>query len=174
MDEPDQISNHFPTSDSLTGALSRHAFLEASVSEFRKFQRYQHHFALLIADIDHFAEFNQCYSCEVGDQVLQQLVASFLQTLREQDLVGRLGGDEFGILLLENDTDNAQKTAQRLQQNWAALGFKPTQDSAYLTISIGISTPQEEDRSFEQVFLRADHALGIAKQNGGNRVEIEI
>ncbi|MGB9521446.1 MAG: GGDEF domain-containing protein [Anaerolineales bacterium] len=198
MDEATPLSNHYAIYDLLSGALSRRAFLEEAVSEFRKFQRYKHPFAFLIVDIDHFQQYNQRYSIEEGDRTLKQLVTILLQSLREQDHVGRLGGDEFGVLLLETDEDGARKTALRLCQNCSIVGLfgdsenqeqvedqqqkiptlselhlnSPDSGAALpLTVSIGVSMPLDQDQSFEQVFTRADRALNLAKQNGGNRVE---
>lgn len=164
------LPNHYPQYDPLTGALSRRAFLEEAVSEFRKFQRYGHPFALLILDIDRFEEFNRRYSDEAGDQALKHLVAAASQTLREHDLIGRLGGDEFGVLLLETGGESAVKTAERLRQSCSALSFEGEEEAVTLTIKVGVSQALPEDRSFEQVFSRADAALTIARQNGGNDV----
>ncbi|MGB9673641.1 MAG: GGDEF domain-containing protein [Anaerolineales bacterium] len=198
MEENHLLSNHYPLYDSLTGAFSRRAFLEEAVSEFRKFQRYKHPFAFLIVDVDRFQQYNQRFSIEEGDRALKQLVTLLLQSLREQDHVGRLGGDEFGVLLLETDEEGARKTAWRLCQHCTIVGLfgdnkneeqgddpeqkVPTLDELKpnppdseatlpLTVSIGVSMPLDQDQSFEQVFTRADRALNLAKQNGGNRVE---
>ncbi len=203
MDESTPLSNHYAMYDSLTGALTRRAFLEEAVSEFRKYQRYQHPFAFLIIEIDHFQNYAERFNDAQRDHAFRQLTITIAQLLREQDLIGRLGRDEFGVLLLETDEERAGKIAERLRQNCAVLGLNPlspgssneimgTQETITgggdeqetesferhsipaptLTISIGISTPQAEDHSFEQVFTRADQALTFAKQNGGNCVEI--
>lgn len=202
MDESTPLSNHYAIYDPLSGALSRRAFLEEAVSEFRKFQRYKHPFSLLVLAIERFQPANLSSDQEQGDNALKQLVMTFTQLLREQDLMGRLGQDEFGVLLLETDGERAQKTAERLLQYCGLLRLTdvnqevtdPSQTKTssadpqttmkneeneeipldltdIFTISIGISTPLEDDRSFEQVFLRADQALNLAKQKGGNCVE---
>jgi diguanylate cyclase (GGDEF)-like protein len=143
------------------------------VSEFRKFQRYGRPFAFLILDIDEWQAFNQRTSPETADAVLTQLVTAVTQMLREHDRVGRLGGDEFGVLLLETDRQAALRTAERIRQDCAALIFPFGEENYALTLSIGGSLPCAEDLSFERVFLRADQALQRAKQAGRNRVEID-
>ncbi len=157
-----------------SGALSRRSFLDEAVTEFRKFQRYGHPFAFLILDIDDWQAFNDSAGRSTADEVLKQLVTALTQMLREHDCIGRLGADEFGILLLETDAQAARLTADRLRQNCADLSFSVGEQTYTLTVSIGGSLPLAEDTSFEKVFLRADQALQRAKQNGRNRVEIEI
>ncbi len=156
-----------------SGALQRRPFLDEAVTEFRKFQRYGRPFAFLILDIDEWQAFNQRTSPQTADAVLKQLVAALTQMLREHDRVGRLGGDEFGVLLLETDHQAALRTAERIRQDCAALIFNFEEQNYTLTLSIGGSLPRSEDTSFEKVFLRADQALQRAKQNGRNRVEID-
>ncbi len=152
--------------------MSRRAFLDEAVTEFRKFQRYGHPFAFLILDIDEWGAFNERTSPQVAEEILKQLVTALIQMLREHDCIGRLGSEEFGILLLETDRPAAQLTAERLRQNCADLVFSAAEGSYTLTVSIGGSLPLAADQSFEKVFLRADQALQRAKQNGRNRVEI--
>jgi diguanylate cyclase (GGDEF)-like protein len=156
-----------------SGALSRRAFLDEAVTEFRKFQRYGHLFAFLILDIDGWQPLIERTSPAIGDQVLEQLVTALTQSLREHDSIGRLGSDEFGILLLESDRQAARQTAERIRQDCAALTFAVGGETYALTLSIGGSLPLAEDQSFEKVFLRADQALQRAKQNGRNCVELE-
>lgn len=165
---PNPSANHVDPS----GALSRRAFLDEAVTEFRKFQRYGHPFAFLILDIDEWQAFNERTSPEIADKVLIQLVTALTQMLREHDCIGRLGSDEFGILLLETDRQAAQRTAERIRQDCANLVFNVEGQHYTLTLSIGGSLPTAEDRSLEKVFLRADQALQRAKQNGRNCVEI--
>jgi diguanylate cyclase (GGDEF)-like protein len=171
MSQPkSSLPNSFPLRDELTAALSRRAFLEEAVSEFRKFQRYGHPFALMIFDVDAFGEFNQRHGAESGDKALKQIVAAAAQTLREHDLIGRLGGDEFGVLLLETSAEGAVKTAERLRLNCAALSYEVAEEPKSLTITLGVSGARPDDRSLEQVFSRADAALAEARKEGGNRV----
>jgi diguanylate cyclase (GGDEF)-like protein len=167
------IDSQFLEQMDWTGALQRRAFLDEAVSEFRKFQRYGRPFAFLILDIDEWQAFNQRTSPETADAVLTQLVTAVTQMLREHDRVGRLGGDEFGVLLLETDRQAALRTAERIRQDCAALIFPFGEENYALTLSIGGSLPCAEDLSFERVFLRADQALQRAKQAGRNRVEMD-
>lgn len=167
------IEWRFPIQMDWTGALQRRAFLDEAVTEFRKFQRYGRPFAFLILDIDEWQAFNQRTSQETADAVLQRLVAALTQMLREHDRVGRLGGDEFGVLLLETDRQAALRTAERIRQDCAALISNFGEQNYALTLSIGGSLPCAEDQSFEKVFLRADQALHRAKQTGCNQVEID-
>ncbi|PWH16554.1 MAG: hypothetical protein DDG59_09310 [Anaerolineae bacterium] len=156
-----------------SGALQRRVFLDEAVTEFRKFQRYGHPFAFLILDIDEWQAFSQRTAPQIAETVLKQLVTALTQMLREHDRIGRLGSDEFGVLLLETDRQAALRTAERIRQDCAALVFSLGEQDYTLTLSIGGSLPRVEDSSFEKVFLRADQALQRAKQNGRNRVELE-
>lgn len=168
----DRISTPSSSSMDWSGALNRRAFLDEAVTEFRKFQRYGHPFAFLILDIDHWQAFSERTSAEIAAEVLKQLVTALTQMLREHDHIGRLGSDEFGVLLLETDHQAALRTAERIRQDCANLIFHVGGENYTLTISVGGSLPLQEDRSFEKVFLRADQALQRAKQNGRNCVQI--
>ncbi|GAB4478046.1 MAG: hypothetical protein Kow0088_17560 [Anaerolineales bacterium] len=170
----EEFSTRSPSSSAdHSGALSRRAFLDEAVTEFRKFQRYGHPFAFLILDIDGWQTLSERASPQGGAEILKQLATALTQMLREHDRIGRLGGDEFGILLLETDRQAALRTAERIRQDCAALTFYVGEQDYTLTLSIGGSLPLAEDRSFEKVFLRADQALQRAKQNGRNCVAIE-
>lgn len=105
--------------------------------------------------------------------MLQRLVAALTQMLREHERVGRLGGDEFGVLLLETDRQAALRAAERIRRDCAALIFNFDEQNYALTLSIGGSLPCADDQSFEKVFLRADQTLPRAKQAGRKRVEID-
>ncbi|MCX8061398.1 MAG: GGDEF domain-containing protein [Anaerolineales bacterium] len=169
----DPISHSSSDPIDWSGALSRRAFLSEAVNEFRKFQRYGRPFAFLVIDIDQWQTFNERTSSDTAGEVLKQLIIALTQMLREHDRIGRLGSDEFGVLLLETDRQAAHRTAERIRQECADLIFHVGGQNYSITLSIGCSLPTAEDRSFEKVFLRADQALQRAKRNGHNRVEIE-
>ncbi len=168
------LSRHFPSQDTATGLLSRRHFLEEAISEFRKFKRYGHPFTFLVLDLDQFDQFYQADEPEVGNLVLKHLAATLSQMLREHDLIGRLGQEQFGILLLQTGHDSALITAERLRETCSRLTFPGKQVALNLTVSIGMSEVKPQDTSFEEVFLRADSALVIAKENGCNQVSVTV
>lgn len=122
-------------------------------------------------DLDHFKEINDLHGHPVGDLVLQELVRACHTALRREDTIGRLGGEEFAILLPETGRDKAMEVATRLCEGLATaevpLNGKP---SIRFTASIGVTTLAQEDISVGTLLGRADHALYEAKRAGRNRV----
>jgi diguanylate cyclase (GGDEF)-like protein len=157
--------------DALTGCVTRRHFLELAQLELARARRHDEEVSLLMLDMDHFKEINDLHGHPVGDLVLQELVRACQTALRREDTIGRLGGEEFAILLPETGRDKALEVATRLCGGLATaevpLNGKP---SIRFTASIGVTTMTHEDMSVGTILGRADHALYEAKRAGRNRV----
>jgi diguanylate cyclase (GGDEF)-like protein len=160
------------STDPLTGALNRRHFWRASDMELHRHHRYFRELAILVMDIDHFKRINDTFGHPAGDMVLRELVNSCVKNLRKSDIFGRIGGEEFAILLVETQAEASVEVADRLRQQLAAKqiivdGGIPIN----FTVSIGVSHARREDESLDDLIKRADAALEQAKSKGCNRVE---
>ena len=169
--EREQELHRLATTDTLTGLPNRRHFLERLAQEIERFQRQHKGAALLMVDIDHFKRVNDSHGHAVGDAVLRQFATLLQQSLRKPDLAGRLGGEEFAILLPGTDLDGALVYAERLRERIASSPCEDEGLSIGYTISIGVSIFRAEDESGDQPLSRADAGLYAAKQKGRNRVE---
>jgi len=161
------------TTDPLTGAKNRRSFLQRFEQELARSQRYGHTLALLILDIDHFKEINDTYGHDAGDKVLKRLVAEAHGILRSTDLFGRWGGEEFIVLLPESDKHQALTVAERLRNNFSKIEVSTESGSLIrFTVSIGMTLVENKDDRLDDVIIKADKALYLAKNQGRNRVVI--
>ena len=154
--------SYLATHDWLTEAFNRRHLLELATTEFKRVCRYGLSLGLLMLDIDHFKSINDEKGHAAGDQALQTVARAIRATVRNCDLVGRYGGDEFIIVLPETDLQGARAIAERLSS---------TLQRANLSASIGIATLERNDQTIDEVINRADHLLLSAKRNGRNRIE---
>lgn len=158
------------TTDFLTGLDNRLAFMQKAEEEFKRAARYKSNFALLMIDVDKFKEVNDTYGHIVGDRVLKNVAQVCKKALRESDIIGRIGGEEFAVLLLESNLNTALVAAQRIREKVQDLVIESDEEKIQVTISIGIGIMENGDRSFDEVFKRADDALYEAKRTGRNRI----
>lgn len=157
--------------DSLTGLPNRRVFMERLELEVARLSRYgQGDTGLMMLDLDHFKQVNDRYGHGVGDQVLKSFGVVLLSLLRRTDLAGRLGGEEFGVLLPGVGLEGTIELAERLRQALAAKTLVAGEDALKPTISIGVTMLVPGD-SANTALNRSDQALYQAKQGGRNRVE---
>jgi diguanylate cyclase (GGDEF)-like protein/PAS domain S-box-containing protein len=157
--------------DPLTGCANRRHFLELAEHELARARRYGEEVSLLMLDLDHFKRINDRYGHQVGDQVLQRLVQVSQATLRAEDTIGRLGGEEFAILLPESENKKALEVAERLCRAIAVTEVNlDGKMQLHFTTSIGVATLTQSDSNVGEVLNRADKALYTAKSAGRNRV----
>lgn len=157
--------------DVLTGCVSRRHFLDVTRLELARSRRHDEAVSLLMLDLDHFKAINDLHGHLVGDLVLQELVRVCTNALRSEDTIGRLGGEEFAILLPETGRDKAMEVAARLCAGIAAAEVRLDGEPAIrFTASIGVATLTTDDFSVGAMLDRADHALYEAKRTGRNRV----
>lgn len=162
---------HEAWTDPLTQVANRRHFLEIARLEFGRCRRYGHPLSLWMLDIDHFKDVNDTYGHHAGDLALQALARASQQALRDWDILGRVGGEEFAVLLPETQSDQALLVAERLRQAVANASTPLGEGhSVDLTVSIGIATAQEDDADVDALFNRADKALYEAKQTGRDKV----
>lgn len=158
------------TTDGLTGILNRSAFLTAGQREIEWVRPIDQVVVLLMVDVDHFKAINDRYGHAGGDLALQHLVATLRSGLREGDLLGRLGGEEFAIVLHTISSEIAEGVAERLRSRVEAERLTFNDRVIEMTISVGFAVRQPTDRSIDQLVARADAALYHAKHSGRNRV----
>ncbi len=161
------------TTDSLTGVRNRRDFLFHGERELARSCRYQQPLAFIMLDIDNFKSINDRYGHPVGDQVLKAVSRCCTDVLRENDIFGRVGGEEFAVALPQTSLAEAANSAERLRVAVAAL-VVPLEDgdSVNATISLGVAELEEGASQFDELFKRADSALYRAKENGRNRFEL--
>lgn len=158
------------TTDSLTGMFNRRHFLEHSEREMQRALRYGRSMAVLIFDVDLFKTINDRFGHAVGDEALKTIAQVAAACLRETDVLGRLGGEEFGVLLPETDAPGAADLAERLRAAIAAAALTANGEAVALSISIGVAMLHPSDTSVDALLVRADQALYRAKHAGRNRV----
>ncbi|MFH0934529.1 MAG: sensor domain-containing diguanylate cyclase, partial [Pseudomonadota bacterium] len=157
--------------DALTGLNNRRHFYELAEQEIVRTRRYGKPLAIMMVDVDHFKAINDTYGHHSGDTVLRQLSNICRQTMREIDIIGRIGGEEFSILLPEASAAQAREAAERLREAVAAAEVQLEADvSISFTVSIGIAALVSEDDGVAAMLRRADVALYSAKHSGRNRV----
>ncbi len=160
------------TFDSLTGLANREHFFHEAHVLFTRAQHQVRALALLVLEIDYFRSINDNYGHQVGDRVLCGVAEHCRQMLRGGDLIGRVGGDEFAILLPDTGLDNAVPLADSLRQSLSELQFEVQKGH---TVSITVSTCAASlhyiDANLDRLYARADQALQHAKEAGRDRVE---
>jgi len=155
--------------DDLTGALTRRGFVAQAEREMARCRRYSRPSALLMLDIDHFKSVNDTYGHATGDQVLHQMAMIAELTLRPTDVFGRLGGEEFAVLLPETDRDEAVLVAERLRQAIANHPMRlPSGSTLHVTASFGVAALGDAFASVPAWLESADKMLYAAKSGGRN------
>lgn len=158
--------------DRLTGLLNRGAWEALAIAEFERHRRYQHPCALVMFDIDHFKQVNDTHGHPVGDDVIRHTAAVIQGSLRATDLGGRYGGEEFGLILPETDSDGAMLFAERLRAQIEAAVVATHGLEIRYTVSLGVAPLKPEILDYMQWLEAADHALYDAKHNGRNQVRL--
>ena len=157
------------TIDDMTQIWNRRYFMNAAEEEFERAQRYESEFSFLMVDADHFKKVNDEYGHAAGDAVLINLAKVMQNSVRKVDVVGRLGGEEFAILLPNTPEQEALALAERIR---VAVENTPAEYQEHvlpITISIGLSSFRQQDKHLDQLIQRADKALYQAKHQGRNR-----
>jgi diguanylate cyclase (GGDEF)-like protein/PAS domain S-box-containing protein len=155
------------TTDPLTGLANRGRFFAIATAEIKRAERYERPLAVIMVDIDFFKRINDAYGHEVGDLALREFANLCRTIARRQDIVARLGGEEFGLLLPETDRAEALALADRLRLAVEALRSDGL--PAPMTISVGVSEVFLGEVTVDAALARADQALYIAKRSGRNR-----
>lgn len=154
------------TEDSLTGAINRRMMENKLMEQITEAELKGEKFAILFLDLDNFKEYNDRYGHQRGDEGLMSFVLTVKETLKEDDLLGRYGGDEFISLLPKTDIDRAIEVANRMLD-----GVRENELLQGLTTSIGIGIFPDDGKDLVGLVRSADNACYLAKEKGGNRVE---
>ncbi|WP_269386467.1 sensor domain-containing diguanylate cyclase [Hoeflea alexandrii] len=164
---------HMASADPLTGQLNRRAFLESLEREWHRAIRYKTELSLLMFDLDRFKSINDTYGHDLGDQVIRGFCELVRSSLRDIDLFGRWGGEEFVAALPHTDLRSARSIAERIREALAIRRFEAIGFEAFsVTVSIGVSDIRGGRISLQQVIKDADNALYEAKNAGRNQVVI--
>lgn len=158
------------TVDVLTGTLTRRGFRTGGERALALAQRHKHNLSLLTFDIDHFKAINDTFGHAAGDEVLAGVAAACSANLRQSDIFGRIGGEEFAIVLPHTDRRGAVETAEKLRSLIAGLPFEPKGTRRQVTASFGVSTLDLVTKELDGLLAHADTALYEAKADGRNRV----
>lgn len=159
------------TTDVLTQSSNRRHFFDCAQREFDLARQYATPMAFLLLDIDDFKRINDTHGHQMGDQVLQRVAQCGSAVLRRGDLLGRIGGEEFALLLPGCKPDLAEQIAERLQREVQRLTFRGTDGRRFgVTISLGVTYLEASDTDLSAMFARADSAMYTAKRMGKNQV----
>ena len=159
--------------DFLTELNNRGTWEDALQTEFKRLKRSGHRGTLLMCDIDHFKRINDSYGHAAGDVVIRQVAQAVKKNLRETDVAGRYGGEEFAVLLVDTTADQALYFAERLRKTVEALSMEFNQQLLKATVSVGIAEYDAGMLEHRQWIEAADRALYTSKAEGRNRVTVE-
>ena len=161
------------STDDLTGVANRREFMKRLATEVSRYERYGNRMAVLVLDIDHFKQINDALGHRAGDEVLKDVARITAGQLRAGDLLGRIGGEEFAVMLVEADIAGALRVAERIRSAIAALPpviLAADQPPRQITVSIGVAAARDRSEGPDQLLGRADNSLYDAKHAGRNRV----
>jgi diguanylate cyclase (GGDEF)-like protein len=161
---------HMATTDGLTGTLNRARLMALGQHELLRARENSRGLGVLMLDIDHFKQINDRYGHQAGDAALQHFVAQLRAGVREIDLLGRLGGEEFAIVLPGIPAEAALQVAERLRARVAGTPLAYLGQTISITVSIGLAMTRDDDQTLEQILGRADGGLYAAKDAGRDRV----
>lgn len=174
LTEHKKLENHLErlaSTDMLTGLPNRMAILNTAEKEFTRAKRYSRPFTVIMIDIDHFKSINDNYGHAAGDHVLVSTAQILKGNLRDTDVLGRVGGEEFILLLPDTPKTNAEYVAERMREGLSAKAIKYVDQNIHVTASFGIASFMPDDDTLEQIIERADKAMYAAKNNGRNQVQ---
>jgi diguanylate cyclase (GGDEF)-like protein len=158
--------------DSLTGIANRRAFLEGGAAIARRLEVDPRPVAVLLIDLDHFKSINDSFGHAIGDRVLQVFANVARSKIRSDDLIGRLGGEEFAIALYDANRDEAMQIAETIRANFAGIATVVENHTVRATCSIGVSLSEDGPFDTSAMLGQADQALYTAKERGRNRCEL--
>ncbi|MGC8119860.1 diguanylate cyclase [Marinobacter sp. VGCF2001] len=159
--------------DPLTGLHNRRAFFEFGLQLFRRAQRHGHPLTLIMLDLDHFKQINDRYGHQIGDAVLERVAALMKARIRDCDIVARIGGEEFAILLPDTRPELAEELAKRLHSLMPSASVNAGDDTVSPSASFGISALLPRDTKLEDLMSRADTAMYRSKSEGRSRISLD-
>ncbi|MFQ6554483.1 diguanylate cyclase [Pseudomonas sp. Lb2C1-1] len=169
MEQANSISTRAAQTDELTGLKSRRAFFEHAQQLYNECKAKRQGLCAVMLDMDHFKHINDTYGHQVGDQVLRQMGTVISSSFRATDIHGRLGGEEFAILLPDTSIEVATQIAERLIDTIAGLMIEPVH---HISASLGVASTEACNKDLHSLMNDADKALYRAKALGRNRVAV--
>ncbi|WP_339500053.1 GGDEF domain-containing protein [Pseudomonas canadensis] len=169
MERAHNISTRAAQTDELTGLMNRRAFFEHAQVLYAQCRHNQQPLCALMMDMDHFKEINDTYGHQAGDQVLRQIGGVISASFRQADVYGRLGGEEFAVLLPNTSLETARDIAEQLIKAISGLASEPVHG---LTASLGVASTHTQDQDLHDLMNTADKALYRAKAQGRNQVAV--
>lgn len=167
----ESILQDMASTDSLTGLLNRQTFLQRAEKEFSRTRRYSRPLAVVMIDVDRFKSINDQHGHAIGDQVLRSVSAICQGSLRGSDVFGRIGGEEFVLLLPDTPHANAIYVAERMREQLMLSPIQLDNLTLNITASFGVASMRDDDADFNTVLERADQAMYEAKHGGRNQVK---
>ncbi|WLI09462.1 GGDEF domain-containing protein [Pseudomonas sp. FP597] len=169
MEHAHNISTHAAQTDELTGLMNRRAFFEHAQLLYAQCRHHQQPLCALMMDMDHFKQINDTYGHQAGDQVLRQIGGVISASFRKADVYGRLGGEEFAVLLPNTTLETAREIAEQLIKAISGLVSDPVHG---LSASLGVAFTDAVDQDLHGLMNTADKALYRAKAQGRNQVAV--
>jgi len=175
IDEKDarEVAAYLANIDHLTHSMTRRQFMNLAEVEYLRFKRYRRALSILVIDADRFKQINDTYGHHAGDMTLRSLSLVAMEQKRAQDIFGRLGGEEFGLMMPETTMEQALIVAERIRHVWELSPVTLDGELIHSTMSIGVAQAVPGDKSLEDLLRRADRMLYKAKNAGRNRVTSE-
>lgn len=159
--------------DQLTGLLNRRGFQEANVKVYSAARRMDRPVSVIMMDIDHFKSINDTHGHTVGDDAIVHFASLLKRNRRDEDVVARIGGEEFAIVLPGAGVEESMEVASRLRAELASAPLAVDELVIKMTASFGVATLSQADTCLSDMIVRADNALYQSKQKGRNRVDLE-
>lgn len=167
-----ETAERLAMTDVLSGLNNRRSFFERGESIFNTARRYGHATTVLMLDIDRFKAINDTHGHAAGDEVIKVLAGILRHSVRDSDIVGRIGGEEFAIILPDTNTEAAQDLCERMLNHIRRTAVRTNGLIITYTASIGIASRSEKDHSLDELVAKADQALYLAKKEGRDRTAI--
>ncbi|MDH5465497.1 MAG: GGDEF domain-containing protein, partial [Thiovulaceae bacterium] len=171
--EKKNMMEKLATFDALTGIMNRRLFLEMAEKYLSEAERLKKHFYFLMIDIDHFKKINDNYGHHVGDEVLRRFSLCVGSEMRKSDLFGRIGGEEFGVVILSDEEEDAVRTAERIREIVERNSCSIDKNIMKITTSVGL-VQERDNETLVEIMKRADAVLYRAKDEGRNRVVADL
>jgi len=160
------------STDALTGLANRRRFRAVANNEIHRARRYGTELSMILMDVDRFKQVNDTFGHDVGDQVLRELAAIGLANIRTFDLLARVGGEEFAMVLPESDLETARRAAERMRLAVEAQTITVEHHQVRMTISLGAASFKPDMKQVDDLYKAADQALYQAKKKGRNSVQV--
>ncbi|MCW8915093.1 MAG: sensor domain-containing diguanylate cyclase [Magnetovibrio sp.] len=165
-------AEHLARTDTLTGLNNRRAFFEQARTIDELCKRYKHLYSIIMMDIDFFKKINDTHGHAAGDKALKVIADTLIRIIRTSDVAGRIGGEEFAIILPQTQADSAENLAERLRKGLESSTIDYDCGSLSLTASFGVAQYAGDTATIEEIVSHADDALYQAKHKGRNCVVV--